>query len=48
VWFITLQTPIYEAVTDARDNLAGALLFAGQHAIPEVKTCTILARNFRK
>jgi len=30
------QTPIYETVTDARDNLAGALLFAGQHAIPEV------------
>jgi len=30
------QTPIYDAVTDARDNLAGALLFAGQYAIPEV------------
>ena len=32
-----LQTPIYDAITDARDNLAGALLFAGQYAIPEVQ-----------
>ena len=31
-----LQTPIYEEVTDAKDNLAGALLFAGQNVIPEV------------
>ena len=35
--FIMLQTPIYDAITDARDNLAGALLFAGQYAIPEVQ-----------
>jgi len=41
-----LQTPIYDAVTDARDNLAGALLFAGQYAIPEVETSTLLAKNF--
>lgn len=30
------QTPIYEEVTDARENLLGALLFAGCHALPEV------------
>ncbi|XP_078351179.1 L-asparaginase-like [Oculina patagonica] len=30
------QTPIYEEETDARDNLAGALLFAGQYVVPEV------------
>lgn len=30
------QTPIYEKVTDAKDNLAGALLFAGYYAVSEV------------
>jgi len=30
------QTPIYEEEANARDNLAGALQFAGQHAVPEV------------
>ncbi|XP_073250204.1 L-asparaginase-like isoform X1 [Porites lutea] len=30
------QTPIYDELTDARDNLCGALVFAGQYAVPEV------------
>ena len=32
------QTPIYEEETDAKDNLSGALLFAGHHAVSEVGT----------
>lgn len=30
------QTPIYEEETDAKDNLGGALLFAGHYAVSEV------------
>lgn len=33
-----MQTPIYDELTDARDNLFGALLFAGQYDVPEVIT----------
>lgn len=29
------KTPIYDELTDARDNLCGALLFAGQYVVPE-------------
>lgn len=32
------QTPIYEEETDAKDNLGGALLFAGHYAVSEVGT----------
>lgn len=31
-----MSTPIYDELTDARDNLSGALVFAGQYAVPEV------------
>ena len=34
---ISLQVPISELRNDARDNILGALILAGQYIIPEVR-----------
>ena len=41
---IMLQVPLVELRSDARDNMLGALLIAGEYVIPEVAMVTVGCR----